>query len=66
MISGLKGQSYEEKLSELGLTTLEERRHQTDMLQTFEILKGFDRVNSVTWFQKVLNARTVNSFKRAY
>ncbi len=44
---------YEEKLSGLGLTTLEDRRHQTDMLQTFKILIGFDRVNSETWFQKV-------------
>jgi hypothetical protein len=35
MVSGLKGHSYEERLRELGLTTLEERRHQTDMLQTF-------------------------------
>ncbi len=34
MISGLKGNSYEERLRELGLTTLEERRHQTDMIQT--------------------------------
>jgi hypothetical protein len=35
MISGLKGATYEEKLAELGLTSLDERRHQTDMLQTF-------------------------------
>jgi ribonuclease P/MRP protein subunit RPP40 len=53
MISGLKGQSYEERLRELGLTTLEKRRNQTDMEQTFKILRGFDRVNSDTWFQRV-------------
>ncbi len=35
MVSGLKGKTYEDKLVELGLPTLEERRHQTDMLQTF-------------------------------
>ncbi len=52
-ISGLKGISYEEKLKELGLTTLEERRHQADMVQTFKILRGFDYVKSETWFQKV-------------
>jgi ribonuclease P/MRP protein subunit RPP40 len=52
-ISGLKGTSYEEKLKELGLTTLEERRHQADMVQTFKILRGFDNVKSETWFQKV-------------
>jgi hypothetical protein len=52
-VSGLKGTSYEEKLKELGLTTLEERRHQADMVQTFKILQGFDYVKSETWFQKV-------------
>jgi ribonuclease P/MRP protein subunit RPP40 len=39
MVSGLKGESYEEKLKELGLSTLEERRHQADMLQTFKIVR---------------------------
>ena len=53
MISGLKGDSYEERLRELGLTTLEERRHQADMVQTFKILRGFDKVKSDTWFQRV-------------
>jgi hypothetical protein len=53
MISGLKGNSYEERLRELGLTTLEERRHQADMVQTFKILRGFDKVKSDTWFQRV-------------
>jgi hypothetical protein len=52
-ISGLKGTSYEEKLKELGLTTLAERRHQADIVQTFKILPGFDNVKSETWFQKV-------------
>jgi hypothetical protein len=52
-ISGLKGTTYEEKLKELGLTTLEERRHQADMVQTFKILRGIDNVKSETWFQKV-------------
>jgi hypothetical protein len=44
MISGLKGGTYEENLSE-------KRRHQADMLQTFKILKGHDRVKKDTWFQ---------------
>jgi ribonuclease P/MRP protein subunit RPP40 len=35
MISGQQGSTYEEKLKELGLTTLEERRHQADLVQTF-------------------------------
>ena len=48
MISGLKGATYEEKLKEIGLTTLEERRHQADMLQAFKIIRGFDKVDSST------------------
>ena len=44
MISGLRGDSYDEKLKEVGLCTLEERRHQTDMLQVYKILHGWDRV----------------------
>jgi hypothetical protein len=50
MISGLQGKSYEEKLKELGITTLEERRHQSDMVQTYKILHGHDKVKSDTLF----------------
>ncbi len=48
MVSGLKGQSYEEKLLELNLPSLEERRLQADMVQTFKIVKGIDRVDHRT------------------
>jgi ribonuclease P/MRP protein subunit RPP40 len=62
MISGLKGTTYEEKLREIGLTTLEERRHQADMLQAFKIIRGFDKVDSSTWFQGVdVSIRTTRS-----
>jgi hypothetical protein len=44
MVSGLKGKTYEEKLLELGLTTMEERRHQADMTQPFKIIHGIDNV----------------------
>jgi hypothetical protein len=62
MISGLRGATYEEKLAKLGLTTLEERRHQTNMLQTFKILRGIDRMDSDAWFQRVdTSVRTTRS-----
>jgi hypothetical protein len=32
MISGLKGNTYEERLKEVGLLTPEERSHQADMV----------------------------------
>jgi hypothetical protein len=55
MISGLRGESYEEKLLELDLPTLEERRHTADMVQTFKIVKGIDRVEHGTWFHLAAN-----------
>jgi hypothetical protein len=61
-VSGLKGATYEERLKEIGLTTPEERRHQADMLQAFKIIRGFDKVDSTTWFQKVdVSIRTTRS-----
>jgi hypothetical protein len=52
IFSGLKGDTYEENLSRVGNAYVgREERHQADMLQTFKILKGHDRVNKDTWFQ---------------
>jgi hypothetical protein len=51
MVSGLRGRTYEEKLEELGLTTLEERRHQADMVQVYKIVTGKDNVKGETWFK---------------
>jgi hypothetical protein len=51
MVSGLKGSSYEEKLEELEMTTLEERRHQADMLQAYKIITGKDNVKRETCFK---------------
>jgi hypothetical protein len=52
MVSGLVGSNYEDKLQELGLTSLEERRHQADMLQVFKIMTKKDNVESDCWFKK--------------
>ena len=38
-VHGLKGSTYEEKLQELGLDNLEDRRAKLDLLQTFKITK---------------------------
>lgn len=51
MISGLRASTYEDKLSELEMTTLEERRHQTDMLQMWKIMHGQDVVTDI--FQRI-------------
>ena len=57
MISGLTGKTYMEKLIELKLLSLEERRERADMIQTFKIIHGFCDVNPATWFRKVNHNR---------
>ena len=50
MITGLAGRSYEEKLAELQMTTLRERRTKIDMVQTFKIINQIDDIKTATWF----------------
>ena len=54
----MKGRTYEEKLSELNLTTLSERRKRADMIETFKIIRGHNNVEKSTWFQNVRNDGT--------
>ena len=51
MVAGLKAKTYEDKLKEVGLTSLEDRRERGDMIQTFRIIQGLDNVEVGTWFQ---------------
>ena len=50
MVSNLQGKSYEERLAELDMVTLETRRRRGDMIQTFKIMSGTDDVRPETWF----------------
>ncbi len=61
MVSGLQGRTYEDRLEELGMVTLEERRHQTDMAQVFKIVHGFDAVNKDTWFSALPSDRVTRA-----
>ena len=51
MVPGLRGNSYEEKLAELGIQSLEARRQHADMIQTFKLINGFDKVDITTLFE---------------
>ena len=61
MISGLHSESYEEKLKELNLLSLKERRERADMIQTFKILQGFSDVNPSTWFSRINHSRVTRN-----
>ena len=51
MVSDARGKTYEEKLRDVGLTTMTERRIRGDAIETFKTLKGFNRVDKNSWFQ---------------
>ena len=53
MITGLTGRTYEEKLVELNMTTLRERRAKIDMIQTYKIINKVDDVETETWFNLI-------------
>ena len=48
----MKFKNYVDKLNEVNLTSLEDRRERGDMIQTFRILQGLDNVEERTWFQR--------------
>ena len=50
-VSGLASTSYEDRLLELNLPSLEERRHQADMCMVHKILQGRGGLNAETWFE---------------
>ena len=51
-IGGLTG-TYEEKLAQVGLETLESRRLKLDLAQTYKIIHGIDKVCKEEWFSLV-------------
>ena len=52
MIRNLKGITYIEKLRELNLFSLEKRRLRGDLIETFKILKGINKVTADRYFRR--------------
>ena len=50
LLSDAKGKTYEEKLKDVGLTTLTEHRERGDAIETFKLLNGFNHVDKNRWF----------------
>jgi hypothetical protein len=62
MVSGLKGEEYNKRLSELALPTLEEQRHQADMAIYHKIFCGRGSLDCSQWFERAAdNVRATRS-----
>ena len=46
MVTNVKGKSYEEKFTSLGMLTLEERRKRGELIQMNRIMTGNDMIHS--------------------
>ena len=51
MLSDVRGETYEDRLSNAGLTTLKERRARGDLIEAFKTLKGLNNVDKQKWFE---------------
>ena len=60
-LSNVRGQTYEEKIEDAGLTTLEDRRKRGDLIETFKTLRGINNVDKSDWFQIIANDGTQRS-----
>ena len=58
LIPQLRHRSYEDRLKELGLTTLDQRRLMGQLIETFKYLRGFNNVSLVGLFDRDHNIRT--------
>ena len=52
MIPELRNLSYEERLKELGLTTLEVRRERADVIEMFKVVRGIELVDPTLFFTR--------------
>ena len=58
LIPELRGLAYEERLSRLGLYSLEFRRMRGDLKETYKIMKGIDKIEAVKLFPQAGETRT--------
>ena len=52
MLPGLEGVSYRERLSRLGLYSLERRRMRGDLIEIYKIMRGIDRVDAQSLYTR--------------
>jgi hypothetical protein len=56
-VSGLRGRTYSERLREIGLPTLVQRREEADMIMTYKLLSDSDKEYSAKWFDRAATRR---------
>ena len=59
MVSGLTSREYKERLRELGMLSLAERRHQADMCLMHKIMHGTGGLHHQTWFERASDSDRV-------
>ena len=63
MTNGLQGKTYKEKLKELDLLSLEERRERGDMITCFKIMKGLEDTDKDRFFDFTVKRNLINICK---
>ena len=59
MVSNWQAWRYKSRLHEMGMKTLQARWERGNMITTFSIMEGFDRLGSNIWFRTVEEGRGV-------
>ena len=57
IIPGLSDLRYDERLKECGLTTLEMRRLRGDQIEVFNVLNGYENIDSDIFLSKLWNVK---------
>uniref|UniRef100_A0A8C5N1B7 Reverse transcriptase domain-containing protein n=1 Tax=Leptobrachium leishanense TaxID=445787 RepID=A0A8C5N1B7_9ANUR len=58
MVYGLKEKSYQERLNDLNMYSLEKRRDRGDMIETFKYVKGIHKVEEGSIFKRKQSSKT--------
>ena len=64
MVTNFKGKTYEEKLAEAGMVTLEERRRRGDLIQMYRVMNTVDNVDPNIWFTREVSRQGAASTRQ--
>ena len=64
IIPGMKGKSYEERLQDLGLMTIQQRHARQDLITFYNIIKGKIRISYEDFVEIMSNSNTRGNSKK--